>query len=366
LGYQEQVKQDREILKEGLLPPDRFRHVPQLGTAATGTAGTGKTLAFEYALGSYPPVLEHRYKLGVRTITFKQVIAVKLNLFQDASLKALGIEFFERLGEIVGEDLRQDWGIDRCNRNNIQPLIYLACREYHVGMIVVDELQYMAALGEGYRAVLRYFTRMMNCLGVAVALIGTTTARTLMNQDLAVSRRFLGSVPQFHPFARGRMWTAFLNEVWRYQYVQQTEPLDELEPVMHTLTGGVPDLVVKLYLLAQMRLFGREREVLTRDVLNETAHHLFYAVKDRILELKGQAPEGRGITNLVQTSEKAFKEMAIQETTRNGAPLPMAETTIAPIEIAPDTGVQAADDMMAAASAKNVKAALKKMGALES
>lgn len=373
-GYSRIIAVDRPALKEGLLPPERFRNVPLLGSAAMGTSGTGKTMGFDIAVSTYPQVIDHCYEVDGVRIAFKQVTWLKINLFQDASLKAFGIEFFEKLGEAVGENLRRNWGVDACNGNNVQPLIYRACREYNLGLLIVDELQNMVSHGKGYKAVLSYFIRMMNCLGLPIAVIGTNAASALMRTDAAASRRFISGIPPFRPFARGPLWKGFLEEVWRLQYTKQVTPFEELEPEIHELTGGVPDLVIKLYCLAQTRLFGRKSECLDKNVLKETAADLFHTIKDRILELKGQTIDTAKIQEQREKLDKQYEELTNKEEARLGAQAALAGTpTPSPIVIEEpkaETSKETTDHppaenaMIKASRAKDKKAALAQLGIL--
>lgn len=362
LNYRRQVLNDKELLDGGNYPPERIRAGIQLGTAAMGPAGTGKTLSFDCGISNYPQVLNHCYELGRTRIAFKQVTVLKLNMFQDASLKALGIEFFNQLSSTVNEPVRDQWGIDRCNRNDIQAQIYLACMEFCVGMVVVDEVQNITALGSNFATVLRYFVRMMNTVGVPVALIGTNTARTLIDADLPASRRFIGNIPAFVPFKKGAMWTQFLKELWRYQYLRVYTPMDGLEDLILQLTGGIPDLVVKLYFLIQLRLFGKKSEVISQEVIKMTADLLLYPVKNRLAEMTGQATASAGLTRALATAEEDFKQHANEECSRIGANDIFADIKPAPpVEITTKT---ADSSLIGAVTIAEAKARLGKKGQL--
>lgn len=160
---------------------------------------------------------------------------------------------------------------------------------------------------------------MMNTIGVPVALIGTNTARTLIEADLAASRRFIGNIPAFVPFVKGAMWMQFLKELWRYQYLRVYTPMDGFEDLFLQLTGGIPDLVVKLYLLVQLRLFGKKSEVINETVIRQTADLLLFPVKNRVAEIKGLVPATPGLTTALASADKDFKQHANEECNRVGS-----------------------------------------------
>jgi len=363
LAYRRQTIKDKELLEDECFPPERFSARVQLGTAAIGPAGTGKTISFDYGLSNYPQVLNHCYELKGARVAFKQVPALKLNMFQDASLKALGIEFFNQLSATVNEPIRDRWGIDRCNRNDIQSQIYIACMEFCVGMIVVDEVQNITALGSDYATVLRYFTRMMNTIGVPVALIGTNATRALMEADLAASRRFIGNIPAFAPFKKGAMWTTFLQELWRYQYLRVYTPVDGFEDLILQLTGGIPDLVVKLYLLIQLRLFGKKSEVINETVIRNTADLLLFPVKNRVAEITGLVPASAGLSDALASADKDFKQHANEECSRIGATGIFSDAqSPAPVEIT--TTPKTDSSLIGAVTITEAKSRLAKKGQL--
>jgi hypothetical protein len=142
------------------------------------------------------------------------------------------------------------------------------------------------------------------------------------------------------------------------------DPLADLSAVVLELSGGIPDLAVKLILLSQMRLFGRKKERLTADVLRETSKLLFYTVQDRLVELKGKAPEAKGIETVAKTMNEAFNAIAHVETERVGAePIAGLEPPrSAPITISADVAETMAGKMKKAAKAGDKLAALEALG----
>ena len=317
--YRRQVARDRKDLKEGRQLPQRYSFMPPLGAAAIGPPGTGKTLSLGFAVRDFSPVIEQAYIVNEERVAFTQLPCLWLNLFQDGSLKSFGLEIFDQAEQTLSIPLARDWGVDRATGNRIQSLYFQLCQEYNVGLFVVDEFQLIQAAHDGTRRALNYFVRMMNCIGVAVVVIGTPATAGLLKENLAASRRFLSEIPPYTPFVAGKVWDAFFGQMARYLYVSEMDPLAGLSAVVLELSGGIPDLAVKLFLLSQMRLFGRKKERLTADVLRETSKLLFYTVQDRLVELKGKTPEAKDIAKVAKTMNEAFNEIARVETERVGA-----------------------------------------------
>jgi hypothetical protein len=386
--YRRQIQSDRSLLVEGSLPPERFAGVPLLGAAVLGPPGTGKTTLIGRILSTYPQVVHHAYLLDndVR-LAFTQVVYLKINLFQDASLKAFAIEFFEQLGQAVqNPNLGAEWRVDRCNGNTAQPLIYRVAREYNLGLLVIDDTQNMVSNNHGYAAVLNYFIRIMNCLGLGVVLIGTNTTQSLLERDATFGRRFIGSIPPFAPMrpkSKGQKedgpWEQFLAQVWRYQFVDVPSDYRILSDRVFELTGGIPDLVIKLYTLAQTRCFGRAREEVTDTVLTETASELFSIVADRLLELKGQCKDSPGVEEAKNKLTNNYNGKLNDTLARVGAepvfamPKPVIDLDHAAGEsstVSPPPEIKAEEPVpehpvVTAGKSNDIKARLSQMGLLE-
>ncbi len=362
--YRRQWARDQKDLKEGRRLPQRYATVPSLGAAVIGPPGTGKTLSIDFATKDIVSVAEHAYLVGGDRVAFTQLPCLKLNLFQDGSLKSFGREIFDQAEQTLSIPLARDWGVDRATGNRIQSLYFQLCQEYNVGLFVVDEFQLIQAAHDGTRRALNYFVRLMNCIGVAVVVIGTPATAGLLKENLAASRRFLSTIPPYAPFVAGQVWGAFFRQMARYRYVAEMDSIEGLSATALELSGGIPDLAVKLFLLTQMRLFGRKNERLTSAVLHETSKLLFYTVQDRLVELKGKAPEAKDIATVAKAMNAAFGDIANVENERvGGVPIPGLEAKPSvPVTISADTEATVAGKMTKAAKTSDPLAALEALG----
>ncbi len=100
------------------------------------------------------------------------------------------------------------------------------------------------------------------------------------------------------------------------------------------------------------------------DVLRETSKLLFYTVQDRLVELKGKAPEAKDIATVAKTMNEAFNAIAQVEAERVGAgPIAgMEPPPSAPVVISEKADETVAGKMKKAAKAENPLGALEALG----
>ena len=342
--YRRQCLSDLRLLKGGTLPPDRHLATRLLGASVLGPPGMGKTTLCDRALSHYPVSVRHLYEVNGVRMAFTQVPYLKINMFQDASLKAFGIEFFRKLAAAVDEPKLPDlMGVNRgsFNSNTAQPLLYATILKYHIGMLVVDDSQNAASSNKGFAVVFDYFIRIMNCLGLPIVLIGTSRTAQHLASDMTYARRFIGGIPQLEPLRPKAYphdpdgaYEQFLSEVGKYNYLRSTATLEQFAVLVYQLTAGIPDLIIKLWSLTQLRLVGRQNEELTAAALTETAAELFTLVGPRVLELLGRKMDNSGIGKLQTKLTEEYQAQVLAESARVGAPPPAGGATPGTVTIA--------------------------------
>jgi hypothetical protein len=313
-----QMAEDMSYIEENKLPPPRYS-TDLLGTCAAGCAGTGKTSSFRRAVSRYSKRITHRYEIDGRREGFYQVPVLHLELDHNASLQALGVAFFEALGEIVGKDLRTERGVDHAGESKMLPKIFTACREFHIGLIVLDEAQNMSRSSRGANHVIAYFVRLMNATGVPIALIGTDSVSGPLEKWMSMGRRFTGNVPLFAPFRLDALWIEFCTRLWANLYTAHPFDVAKHAARFHRITGGVPDLAKKLCFASQMMVFGREVECVDDVVLQETADTFFHFVRGQVAAIHaGKKAEGLELS--LRDLEKHYKKLINEQCARLGLP----------------------------------------------
>lgn len=151
--------------------------------------------------------------------------------------------------------------------------------ETHVGLVVIDEIQNLTALGLGGGGkLLNFVFQLQNMLGVPVLLVGNGSIHYLASESFRIVRRtsFMRR-PHWARFQRNsNEWETFLRTLWKYQYLIEATPLtDSLSSTMYELTAGIPDLVGDLFRFAQEACINENNEVITPELLKNEAKLAF-------------------------------------------------------------------------------------------
>lgn len=87
-----------------------------------GVSGLGKTTFIDKVLRTYPQIINHSsYK--EKQVCFKQVVYIKLDSPFDGSLKAICLDFFSKVDELVGSNYFTKYYNSRLSANAMLPII---------------------------------------------------------------------------------------------------------------------------------------------------------------------------------------------------------------------------------------------------
>ncbi len=167
------------------------------------------------------------------------------------------------------------------------------CLIHAIGLLVIDEFQHMnLAKSGGEKKMINFLVTLVNVVEVSVILIGTPKALRLFTSEFRQARRASGDgsiVWDRLPFDES--WEDFLTELWSYQWlnnkVERTEPLTNK---LYELSQGIPDIVVKLFCLAQARAIlladSDEDEMLSVELFDDVFEEEFSIVRPMLEALR--------------------------------------------------------------------------------
>ncbi len=221
--------------------------------ALAGCSGGGKSQTVERTLALYPPVITH-----TTPFTVVQIVWMKLECPTHGSPKQLCINFFEAVDRLAGTNYLNLYGNPKHSAEWMLLRMAQVARLHALGLLVVDELQNLRRTVIGPEALMNFLVLLINTIGIPIAVIGTLGAVPILQRNFRQGRRATGiGSAVWDRMPRGREWDAFITELWRFQWTRIETPIsDEIREALYLESQGVVDIVVKLYMLVQLRLLS--------------------------------------------------------------------------------------------------------------
>jgi hypothetical protein len=161
-----------------------------------------------------------------------------------------------------------------------------AATQKAIGILVIDEIQRLSQRRSGGKEkMLEFFVALVNVIGVPVVMVGTPKARPIFELELQSGRRSAGFGSLFWQPMRAEKpskdrktgelrkteWIAFSDKLWRYQWLLKRDEVlsDDIRECWYDLSQGVLDIVVKLFVLAQLRAIAIGIERITVNLLKQ-------------------------------------------------------------------------------------------------
>lgn len=250
------------------------------GFCLVGDSGMGKTSAVNHTLAIYPQVLYHSSYNGT-SFPSVQIVWMRLECPQDASVKGLCSEFFMEFDRITGENTFHKFAVSgRATTDQMIPQMAMLAQRHGLGLLVIDEIQNLsAAKSGGAQRMLNFIVQLVNKIGLPVLLVGTPPAIGLLSADLMTIRRSTGQqgMTCLGPLERDTFdWKALVKGIWKYQWTAEKTPLSqELQDELHALSHGNIDAAIKLFMETQRLAIRNGRmgnaEAMTPELLRQAA-----------------------------------------------------------------------------------------------
>jgi hypothetical protein len=279
----------RDILQE--LDLTSYSHDAVNSTASSmgiiGISGAGKSTTTNIILNTYDRVIYHPdYNL-------LQVPWIKIDCPYDGSLSEFCGSFFIALDKRLNTNYRQKYTSGRPSIGKMIADVADLCLIHAVGLIVVDEFQHMnLAKSGGEKKMINFLVTLVNVIEVSVVLIGTPKALGLFSKEFRQARRASGEGSIiWDRMPCDENWEEFVNELWGFQWLQSPKDLDEVMTMkLYELSQGVPDIVVKLFCMAQARSIllakNPSEEYLSEELLEDVFEEEFSVVKPMLDALR--------------------------------------------------------------------------------
>lgn len=256
--------------------------------ALTGCSGIGKSKSIEKVLHQYPQCIQHS-----EPFSLVQIVWLKLDCPSQGSPKQLCINFFSAVDRLVGTNYFNAYGSRRASVDEMMVHMAHVANLHALGVLVIDEIQHLNKTKIGPDALLNFLVTLVNTISVPVILIGTLSAVPMLQENFRQARRAsgLGSLV-WDRMPKGNAWNYFIEQLWKYQWTRDNTPINqEIMDVLYDESQGILDIVVKLFILAQLRVVGigdvrGTPEILTPQLLRKVAREDFRIIRPMIEALR--------------------------------------------------------------------------------
>lgn len=248
--------------------------------AFIGCSGSGKTTTLNKILSTYPQVIYHP------EFNFTQIVYLRVDCPHDGSLKSLCLHFFRAIDQALDSNYEQKYALKRHSIETLLNLMRQISNHHAIGLLVIDEIQHLSVnKSGGAEKMLNFFVTLVNTVGLPVVMVGTPKARFIFEGDLRSARRGVGfgsvfweqmvQEPNIH-LSDDRVikseWNSFTDNLWKYQWLKKADITlsEDIRDRWYELSQGVLDIVVKLFVLAQLRAIDSGLERITVKLLQKT------------------------------------------------------------------------------------------------
>ncbi|WP_252225749.1 ATP-binding protein [Clostridium sp. ZBS2] len=271
--YKRALNNGYRDIKNGYITQNELFTTTASGFSLIGVSGMGKTTAINRILNSIPQVILHKeYKEVPLCIT--QLTWLKLDCSYDGSLKALCLEFFLRIDNILGTNYFKKYNTARLSANAMLPLMGQIAKISNLGILVIDEIQHLStAKSGGAEKMLNYFVTLINTIGVPVVLVGTPKALEILQSEFRQARRGSGQGDMiWDRLKKDEQFTLLLEGLWDYQWTEEKiELTQEFIEAIYDESQGIIDIAIKLFVMAQVRAISSRKKAISVALIRQVA-----------------------------------------------------------------------------------------------
>lgn len=257
------------MAKKGTVDDVRQLNATYQGTAGVITGMTSSTIIAPSGMGKSSSIQRAVSLFGdlieVENPYQKICPVVCVTTPFDASYKGLLIQIAKELDKHLGTDF---YAKSQKSTMNAQQLMVMICQlcTLHVGLLIVDEIQFLAEQKNAGPQLLRMLLQLVND-SINILMVGTNECIPFFQKVPQIARRTAGL--QYGAMEYGRDFTELCRILFSYQYVKEhTELSDVILEWLFEHSAGIPAALVALIHDAQEIAIMGDIEVLNLKTLD--------------------------------------------------------------------------------------------------
>lgn len=292
-------------------------NIPDCNTQAEcfsvlGEPGMGKTVTFQKLLHTLPQVIRHTEYAG-HPFDEYQICWIKIECPANNSPRGACTQILAAIDELLGTHYCDAEKRKGSNVDMLITRIAQFCIRFHIGCIVIDEVQNILKTGgvapSASNPMVKFMVELANKTGVCLVFVGLPAVAPYFDAEAHLARRTRG--PRIPYLQNGEAFTAITDAMWECVPLRRNELVTpEMRTLMYKLTNGSIAKVQKLVQLSaqQAVYFGYER--ITCDLLRKVAKQYNIIPSKSIMESEAPA--------LLKTSE-GVKDVRADDTPSPGS-----------------------------------------------
>lgn len=258
------------MAKKGTVDAVRQLNANYQGTAGVITGMTSSTIIAPSGMGKSSSIQKAVSLFGdlveVENPYQKICPVVCVTTPFDASYKGLLIQIAKELDKHLGTDFYDKSQKSTMNAQQLMAMICQVCT-LHVGLLIVDEIQFLAEQKNAGPQLLRMLLQLVNDSGINILMVGTNECIPFFQKVPQIARRTAGL--QYREMEYGRDFVELSRILFSHQYVKEhTELTDVILEWLFEHSAGIPAALVALIHDAQEIAIMENIEVLSLKTLD--------------------------------------------------------------------------------------------------
>lgn len=283
-----------------------------IGFSVIGAAGSGKSTALEMVTDKYPKAILH----NLPEYSYVQIPIIRLTAFANGNLSALYYMFAKQIDSILDSGCSHyDKIKSTANLGRMTELIITWIKRYHIGVIIIDEIQLMDFGTSNSKSVENLLT-ITAMTGIPLVMVGTEDASTHWHGVLRLCRRTEGLLVRADEYCKQKEFVQLIiKRIWKYQWVRNRVPLTEdISQTIYDESMGSIDLLILLWMTVQYEAISSKPEpeidsAYIRKIAKTKFGHMQRLLKDSLVESEKKYLEARqSVIDTIRMSAEADEQ----------------------------------------------------------
>lgn len=225
----------------------------------SGVYGIGKRTLIRHLCDLYPEVICHQCYQG-KIFHALQIPILRVCIPMDGGVAALCQKMVDQMVQMTGTDTVEGRGSAR-KENGYDTLIRLI-QEYHVGCVIVEQMDFTDFSGKDQEKILRFLQGMQRETNVSILIVCSESSADSLFVNSERSMAFTSANDlKYLPYEQGEEWDRFVDTLWGMQWVKN--PVEKTVEMMETLyqwSRGITEVVIRAWIAVQEETLSHERE----------------------------------------------------------------------------------------------------------